>query len=41
MIKPTLEQIYYDGKKDIDHMFNNQDDETKRRFKSDIFCKKI
>ncbi len=33
MIKPTLEQIYYDGKKDVDHMFNNEDDTTKRRFK--------
>ena len=33
MIKPSLEQVYYDGKKDLDHMFNNKDDTTKRKFK--------
>ena len=33
MIRPSFEQIYYDGEKDLDHMFNNKDDTTKRKFK--------
>lgn len=39
MIRPSLEQAYYDGKSELDHMFNSPDDAKKRKFKVRVTSK--
>ena len=39
MIRPSLQQIYHDGKTELDHMFSAPDDTKKRKFKVRITSK--
>ena len=39
MIRPSLEQAYYDGKEELDHIFNGPDDTKKRKLKVRITSK--
>ena len=39
MIRPSLQQVYYDEKSELDHMFNGPDDAKKRKFKIRVTSK--
>jgi len=39
MIRPSLQQVYYDEKSELDHMFNGPDDTKKRKFKIRVTSK--